>query len=111
MQYKGTIILDWIENQAKTKRHFELVKMSLIAGGYPHPHELFPEFIGGPQEEIEAADEPLPSAGPDTTVKYELEAPTDFGMDEYEQLMAQIAANSNGSVTGDQVTNNGDGWM
>lgn len=109
VQFKASLILDWIETRGKTADRLDKIRLSLIASGHPEPHLLFPQEIAAPAPKTVSTDEPLPDATPDTTVRYELEAPVEFGEDEYQKLMAEVARNSSGTLTGDDVADGG--WI
>lgn len=105
------MILEWIDSRNRTLEKLDRIKVGMLASGQYERSDLFPDVFQR-KSEISADDTAvLPEAGPDKKVSYELEAPTDFGENEYQRLMAEVAKHSSGSVSGDQVTTNGDGWI
>lgn len=109
VQFKGIVILDWIDSMDRTRAKLDRIKESMLASGLYDRSDLYPDVFTKKSEVKADEVTSLPTATPNQDVKYELEAPTDFGESEYERLMAEIARNQNGSLSGDQVTR--DGWI
>lgn len=111
VQHKATMILELMDRverrRDKVENDFRRFREAIVAAGHPKRDAVFPEYFQ--QEVKELGDAPMPD---DAQVDYsavEWKMPSN-AKDEYEALMAQVAANSRGSFGGNQFVNSDDGW-
>lgn len=107
VQFKGTIILEYLAQREKATENVDSIKRSLLSSGKPIDDEqvdrlqrMFPDLF--PAREM-SEDEELPESGQGDYSEVEWKGPSDAAS-EYQELMAEIAALNQGTMTGDEVT-------
>lgn len=114
VQHNAGVVLDWIDRRDREKHALIRLKEALVSSGNWIPEKLFPDrFVPEVVEMPENLDVDLAGGGK-AAVDY-TDVEWKFGSsaeEEYEELMAQIATLTQGSVTGDQVATRGkdEGW-
>lgn len=103
VQHKATIILALIDSRdqgiAKAEDDFRRFREAIVASGHSKRELLFPEFFPSKKKEDVSED----------YANVEWKMPSN-AKEEYESLMASIAANRNGSFGGDSLTDPDAGW-
>jgi hypothetical protein len=117
VQFKGTIILDYMERMETAKgtaeSNLRRLKEALVSSGSFKVEGLFPEHF--PDDAVEDdSDAPFPEGSNIDYSAVDWKAPSDGGNaeEEYRALMAQVAGAKTGSFSGDklQVEDLFSGW-
>lgn len=112
VQFKATIVLEYLDNIDRSERERDDILRALLASGDYKPHRLFPNFFETPKDDgdevVDAPDAPLTGNVDYSDVSWQ--SPTE-NMAEFERLMGEVAKLQHGKMSGDQLAERpDDGW-
>jgi len=101
-------LMDRVERRRdKFESDFRRFREAVVAAGHPKREVIFPEFFPVKEEKFEG--QPIPESADVDYSEVEWKMPSN-AEEEYKALMAQVAANRNGSFGGEQLMDPDAGW-